>query len=118
MQGMDVNRYTRVCAYALITLIHLTQIFRLRTFLSLSHVVFRSHAQPPCDKREETLVFPPTPIVGCHPGVRENKEKKQNCGYVFLLIKSLWAHIAADMLSGMCMCAWYIVIRRVLKDFR
>ena len=106
--GMDVNRYTRVCACALVTLTHLNIIFfRLCTFLSLPQVVLRVTCKTALWQGGDN----PDHSSRTQEWVSHRSERGKYRGHVLLLMKSLREHIAAAMLSDTHMCVWYIVER-------
>jgi len=105
MQGVDVIRCTRVCACALVALTHVS------TYLDYTHSPLHHwqlfagpHAQVPSGKREETLNLSPAPIYVY------GSER----GKLWLCVpacSNMREHIAAAVLSVMCVLVWYIVER-------
>jgi len=63
MQGMGVNRYTRVCVCELVIRTYLnTYLDFVRSPSHHGQLFAGPHAQAPGGKREETLLFPPAPL--------------------------------------------------------
>jgi len=101
MQGMGVSRHTRMHVCALVVLAYLNAYLDfVRSPFYHGQLFADPHAKAPCGKREETLLFPPTPIVDV--GVKEEK--------LWLCVPSCQhegTHNCSRAICNLCVCMVY-----------